>query len=181
MSRSPLLDELKRESSIGVTAKSAAQTESSRRTNLADNQASESTGVGPVVMPVHFAWTRYKSAMLLHPSGLDKSQLQFVRDVLHAVSWRLPESEASASRFTAGEFKWPQLENSTGTPERALGTWFKKHLAETQWVGIDQAVATQYTSWPEATHAQHIIVLNEFFSSMVQSDTKRSLWLKSLN
>ncbi len=113
---------------------------------------------------------------MLHPPSLDKGQQQFVRDVLTALKWRLQPDTKDAGGFTTGEFRWPQLENSSGTPQRAMSAWFKKQFDQIHWVGIDAAVYNQYDSWPDNAAQLRVVELGDTFGAMTNAERKQELW-----
>ena len=53
-----------------------------------------------------------------------------------------------SGKTAQGEFVWPQLLDTGGTPERALGVFVEKHLSQADgWLALTDDVAAQVGSW----------------------------------
>ena len=132
-----------------------------------------------VVQPIHFAWTRMDKCLLLHPLELDKAQRQFVSDVLTAVQFTLAGNQQKV-RPVSGEFRWPQLENSSGDPQRAMSVWLDKHAADVVWLGVEESAAVQFDGWPASSAQRRVVVLEDLFVAISQSAAKQALWNRLL-
>ena len=167
--------------SARVGSEPAGDSTDSSAADVTDEQAR-----APIVKPIHFAWTRSGNVLIVHRTGLDKLHQQFLRDVVRAAQWQLlkntaasPQAEGQLGKgsTTTGEFRWPQLVESAGTPDRALKAWANKQLSEDMLIGFDAEVITQHEDWSVVESAAGTVVqLGDLFAATTQAQAKIQLW-----
>ncbi|MEM7097130.1 MAG: hypothetical protein AAF541_02650 [Pseudomonadota bacterium] len=146
----------------------------SRDDRVAD--AIDAPAAAVVAQPIAFDWTRMGHAVLLHEPIHDPALNQFCRDLLLAVNWIVVAKEApNTGKVSRGEFRWPQLENSSGSPERVLAAWWDKHVVQPATVIAQTGVIEQLQAWHafDKNVVQEIQALDQM---MGQPELKRVLW-----
>ena len=134
-----------------------------------------------LIEPIAFDWTRAGSVILLHDPQLDSGLKQFCRDLLLGVGWIVAEQadpdalKQNTSKYAQGEFRWPQLENSSGRPDRVLSAWWAKHVNESTTVVAVSSVIRQLVVW-ENLSTNQVFEIADLDEAMSQPQVKRALW-----
>ncbi len=123
---------------------------------------------------IQFSWVKGRTGMIVCPLTLDRTTAIMLRDVLIFADWMRGEK---ATRTSQGEFRWPQLLDTTvGTPVRALSAFVDKHLPDTQaWLGITPEVAPDLDKWL-ADLPVKVIQLPSLQDSIGNPGVKQAIW-----
>jgi len=129
--------------------------------------------VGPIPEPLAFSWIKSERGMVVCPLGADGATARLVKDVLVFGDWVRGHG---ASHVAQGDFRWPQLLDSGGTPERALAVFLDKHLsAPSSWLGLTAEVAPSIAPWLNDLHVE-VLELPLLRNHIGDAATKKSIW-----
>ncbi|NOX50978.1 MAG: hypothetical protein GXP16_10665 [Gammaproteobacteria bacterium] len=123
------------------------------------------------IAPIEFNWITGASGMLLY-TGDDGLIRPFAKDVLTFMDWR--KGEKTVTR--RGQFRWPQLASSTGTPQGAFKAFVEKNQTATgNWIAISQELTEQTKPWLEnfGVLLIDVPVISRCASDLAQ---KKQLW-----
>ena len=143
-------------------------------------ESSESAETTTPPVPLAFTWLKGARTMLLFAGETAPVTVQHGKDVLRFADWRLQHSAPSV--ITTGEFRWPQLlDTTTGTPARALTVFIEKHFPdEKPWFVVGDDVADDLLPWLReclpATQAGNILVLQKWSESVTDAALKKQIW-----
>ena len=136
------------------------------------------TPTAPVALPapelIEFSWIKGNTGMIVCPLAIDRATGLLLRDILVYGDWLQGQANAKISR---GEFRWPQLLDTTGgTPIRALTVFIDKHLsADNVWIGVTPEIAPSLTKWLAQLPIK-VIALPSLQNSIGDASTKKAIW-----
>lgn len=133
--------------------------------------------IKPVVVesiePIGFHWLANATAMVLSAPE-QAAPVPFVKDLLAALAWHNNHTEKAQLKVRQGEFKWPQLDTATGTPERTLKAFVDKHCAQARWILMGSDVVSQLQRWqPELVARAGVF---DLLAASQDMQAKERLW-----
>lgn len=132
--------------------------------------------------PIALHWARGRAGLLLFATQPDEALEILAADIVRALDWRYADQDQQAAVDpTLGEFKWPQLLSSTGTPARSLRALLSKHLPEEGWLGLTPDAAEQVEPWLKLAPNIDVYNLVDVRSALDEPDVKRVLWQQISN
>jgi len=139
----------------------------------------ESPGLASPV-PLEFLWAKGSASILLFSPLASAASMTQAKDMLRYADWRAQHSAPSPTK--SGEFKWPQLlDTTTGTPVRALAVFIEKHFPDgTPWFLVAQDLADDLLPWlreclPDGSE-EKILILQRFSESVTDAVLKKQIW-----
>lgn len=162
------------------------------RSDKETGQANETVEASPAVDPLAFAWIKGAFGMLLISPGAQGSALQLAKDVVVYADWLHRQNSQTQSEVdknsvvsqstqpAVGDFRWPQLLDSGGTPARSLAAFFEKHLGEQaldvpRWLVAEADVVAQITPWlPEQLH--QLVEVPQITGQLCNAAEKKRIW-----
>ena len=138
--------------------------------------------VAPPV-PLEFVWVKGSASILLFSSAASAAIVTHAKDVLRYADWRMQHS--SPGTVKTGEFKWPQLlDTTTGTPVRALAVFIEKHFPDdAPWFLVADDLTEDLLPWLReclpGKAQEKILVLQRWNDSVADAALKKQIW-KSL-
>jgi hypothetical protein len=131
-------------------------------------------------VPLEFLWAKGAASILLFSPVASAASMTHAKDILRYADWRAQHSAPSPTK--SGEFKWPQLlDTTTGTPVRALGVFIEKHFPDgTPWFLVAQDLADDLLPWlseclPDGADKK-ILILQNFSESLTDAVLKKQIW-----
>jgi len=101
----------------------------------------------PAPQIIEFVWVRGETGMLLCDLGVSEAGLRMALDIVAFGDWL----RGANGKQVHGDFRWPQLVGSSGSPLRAMNVFLDKHLPQRdgaqRWLAIVGEVAEQFTGW----------------------------------
>ena len=76
-----------------------------------------------------------------------------------------------------GDFRWPQLVDTSGSPLRALRAFFAKHATPEAWVGITGEALPQLSPWLDELQLR-AVELPALDRNIGDAATKKEIWQK---
>jgi len=129
--------------------------------------------VGPVVEPIAFSWVRSATGMVATSLDVDRTVVGLLNDILVFGDWARGNEITKAVQ---GDFRWPQLLDSGGTPARALAVFVDKHLtSKAAWLALTSEVAPSVAPWLEDVGVE-VIVVPELRGRIGDAAIKKSIW-----
>ena len=123
---------------------------------------------------VEFTWVKGRSGMVLCQLNPDAAALQLIRDIVVFGDWVREQGEASS--LSKGDFQWPQLLDTGGTPARALAVFIDKHWPQqSAWIAVTSEVQSSVTPW-FANTSVHVIELPAIGQSVRDAALKKTIW-----
>jgi len=144
--------------------------------------------------PLAFSWVKGAQGMLVYTGGADNGQMQLAKDIVVYIDWLHTRIERRANQAvltdapsikpakrTSGDFRWPQLLDSGGTPARSLAVFFDKHLAiesmhSPPWVAVSADAMQQLGPWLQDL-ALGVIEVPPVAGQLVDAAKKKQIWL----
>ncbi len=147
----------------------------------------QSTQPVPQVQQLTFAWLRSSRALIMYSSG-DAAVQRLLKDLLSYIDWRAVAQqlqsgggggggeESGRLRLQQGEFRWPQLHASGGTPARALAAWAdKQQLQQLSWIGAGEDLMPQLAPWLTEL-GRPLVSLADLNLVLRDATAKKALW-----
>lgn len=129
--------------------------------------------VGPVAEPIAFSWVRSATGMVATSVDVDRTVVGLLKDILVFGDWARGNEITKAVQ---GDFRWPQLLDSGGTPARALAVFVDKHLtSKSAWLVLTSEVAPSVAPWLEGVGLE-VIVVPELRGKIGDAAIKKSIW-----
>ncbi len=134
----------------------------------------------PPPVPLEFVWVKGTASMLVFSSAASAAIIAHAKDVLRYADWRTQHSAPSSLK--TGEFKWPQLlDTTTGTPARALGVFIEKHFPdECPWFLVADDLADDLLPWLReclpGEAEKKALVLPGWNESVADAALKKQIW-----
>ena len=131
-------------------------------------------------VPLEFLWVKGSASILLFGPAAGAASMTHAKDILRYADWRAQHSAAGPAK--SGEFKWPQLlDTTTGTPVRALGVFIEKHFPEaTPWFLVADELGDELLPWLSAClpdgSSKKILTLRGFSDSVTDAARKKQIW-----
>jgi hypothetical protein len=123
---------------------------------------------------VEFTWVKGRSGMVLSNLNPDEAALQLIRDIVVYGDWAREHGEAAM--LSKGDFQWPQLLDTGGTPVRALAVFVEKHWSgQTPWIAITAEVQSSVAHWFENIPVK-VIELPAVKPSIRDAAMKKTIW-----
>lgn len=101
----------------------------------------------PAPQIIEFVWVRGETGMLLCDLGVSEAGLRMALDIVAFGDWL----RGTTGKQVHGDFRWPQLVGSSGSPLRAMNVFLDKHLPQREdaqrWLAIVGDVAEQFSGW----------------------------------
>jgi hypothetical protein len=92
--------------------------------------AQAQSSAAPSAEIIEFSWLKNDQALIAFPLGADATAARMLKDILAYGSWLSdPGGKAVSGRVASGDFRWPQLVDSSGDPQRALRAFLDKQFA----------------------------------------------------
>lgn len=123
-----------------------------------------------------FTWVKGASGMVLNGLVSDAALLKLLKDVVRYADW-VSQSQGAGAH---GDFQWPQLLDTSGTPERALGAFVAKHLPDGGWLALTPEVREQLEPWLAALDVT-VIDLPALTANLGDATTKKAIWQQLKN
>lgn len=124
---------------------------------------------------IEFSWVRGETGMLLCELGISEAGLRMAQDIVAFGDWL----RGATGKPVHGDFRWPQLVGSSGSPVRAMHVFLDKHLPQRddaqRWLAIAGDVAEQFTGWQAGLPAQ-VIELPALFVGPGDAAGKKVIW-----
>ncbi len=136
-----------------------------------DESSEDIAAIAPKIAAIEFNWIASASGILLY-TGDEGLIRPFAKDVLTFMDWR--RGKKTLTRW--GQFRWPQLASSTGTPQGAFKAFVEKNQTATgNWIAISQELAEQTRPWLEnfSVPLIDVPVISRCVSDFAQ---KKQLW-----
>jgi len=135
----------------------------------------------PAAVIVEFCWLKHDSGLVAYPLTADAAAVQVLKDILSYGAWVNSRGEASLkARPAQGDFRWPQLVESSGTPLRALAAFYDKHFAEqAAWILLTAEVAPMLQPWLQElaeTLPIKLVELPALHLSVSDPASKKQIW-----
>lgn len=123
---------------------------------------------------VEFTWVKGRSGMVLCQLHPDAAALQLIKDIVVFGDW--VREQGAASKTTEGDFQWPQLLDTGGTPARALAVFIDKHWPQqSAWIAVTSEVQSSVTPWLQNSPVQ-VIDLPAIQPSVRDGSLKKTIW-----
>ncbi len=125
-----------------------------------------------------FSWMKTESCLLIYSEtdsmNPDKVKQQLLKDLVLAMDWHCRGPSDGRANVTLGEFRWPQLLQSTGTPQRAIAVWLDKYAVDNlSWFAADDQCHVEVRQWM-GSMADRLINIGDLNS--LDAEAKRTLW-----
>ena len=130
------------------------------------------------VAPLQFSWLRTRSGLLMLDYQDDPALARLLSDIMIYIDWRVGRSngENGKPQVQQGQFQWPQLQQTSGTPARALAVWLEKHQAEQlAWLGASSALMQELTPWIEPLEIR-LTDVGDLQQAVRDAAAKKELW-----
>ncbi len=131
-------------------------------------------------VPLEFLWAKSSASILLFSPVASATSMTHAKDILRYADWRAQQRAPSPTK--SGEFKWPQLlDTTTGTPVRALGVFIEKHFPDaTPWFLVADDLVDDLLPWLRECLAdgsdKKILILQKFSESVTDAALKKQIW-----
>ena len=166
---------------VPITPEPAATSGSEVSAMRAESQRADEAQVSqPAVVPsatvepLEFTWVKGSSGMVLCGLGADAAALQLVRDIVVFGDW--VRNHREAPNLTKGDFEWPQLLDTEGTPARALAVFVDKHWPQQgAWIALAAEVQPSVSKWLENVPVT-VIDLPAVQASIRDAALKKTIW-----
>ena len=81
----------------------------------------------------------------------------------------------SGGQGASGDFLWPQLDSSSGTPQRVLQAFLTKNLkGRTRWFVAEEMVVEQISPWLDMP--EQLQVIPAIHAAVTDPQAKQQLW-----
>ena len=143
----------------------------------AEQTAQTETAPQDVAAPqiIEFMWVRGRTGMLLCGLEISEAGLRMAQDIVAFGDWL----RGATGKPVHGDFRWPQLVGSSGSPERAMNVFLDKHLPQhddtQRWLAIAGDVTEQFTGWQSPLPAQ-VIELPALVVGPGDAAAKKAIW-----
>ncbi len=127
---------------------------------------------------IEFTWVKGTSGLVVHTLSGDAATLTLLKDVVRFGDWtRKAEPGSGGDR---GDFRWPQLVDTSGSPLRALRAFFAKHLDSEAWVGITAEALPQLAPWLGELEIR-VVELPALDRNIGDAATKKEIWQRLIS
>ncbi len=120
---------------------------------------------------IEFIWVKGASGMLLNDLASDAATIRLLKDMVRYGDWVGGHQGAPQQ----GDFRWPQLVDTSGSPERALAAFVGKHLPEGGWLAMTPGVLSQLEPWLEGLGVK-VLALAPLTRSLGDAAVKKEIW-----
>ncbi len=156
-------------------------TESSRAAEPTPAPVQQASAAEPQQI-IEFSWLKGSHALAVCPLAVDTTGIQLLQDVLAYTSWltREADSKVETPVLAKGEFRWPQLIDTGGTPLRTLAAFYDKHFGTrpAQWL-LTAEVVPMLKPWLEQLAVRvpvEVIALPALQTSVGDPACKKQIW-----
>ena len=105
--------------------------------------------------------------------AIDPAALQLAKDAVVFADWARQQPTGGVSQ---GDFRWPQLLDTNGTPERSLNVFIDKHVPQAGgWLAVSGEVLEQVETWLGKLNVRWLSV-PELHGRADRVETKKKLW-----
>ncbi|XOV82181.1 MAG: hypothetical protein ACFHXK_15110 [bacterium] len=167
------------DASVSAAKASALAPQPEARPEL-ETRTEPETGAVPAPVPLEFAWAKGAATLLVARTAPSAAARAHARDVLRYADWRARHTAPGA--FKTGEFKWPQLlDTTTGTPARALAVFIEKHFPdESPWFLVADDLVDELRPWLgeclPGKSGEKVLVLHRWDESVTDAVLKKQIW-----
>ncbi len=127
---------------------------------------------------IEFTWVKGASGLVVHTLSGDAATLTLLKDVVRFGDWTLKAELGSGG--DRGDFRWPQLVDTSGSPLRALRAFFAKHHDSEAWVGITAEALPQLAPWLGELEIR-VIELPALDRNIGDAATKKEIWQRLIS
>ena len=123
---------------------------------------------------ISFRWLKNGAAMVWTlEEDFGGEAEPFCHDILHFVKARV---DAGESKVSKGNFLWPQVGGTSGTPTRPLKVFVEKHAADARYLIVTKKVAESVQEYLDIGDNLQLVVVDPIRTYLAETENKKNLW-----